>query len=110
MSELVYIPNIGSISIKSGFKLLDITSNNEFTAGKNGVNEIAATGDGKVEFVCFDDKSIVFVKSGMGYPLRKGHPGALGELSPKPHPWLYADNLACRPGGRISGSELGCWY
>lgn len=26
-----------------------------------------------------------------GYPLRKGTPGTLGELSPKPHPWLYAE-------------------
>lgn len=68
MSELVYIPNIGSISNKSGFKLLEVTSNGEFAVGKNGVNAIAATGDGKVEFICFDDKSIAFVKSGMGYP------------------------------------------
>lgn len=26
-----------------------------------------------------------------GYPLRNGKPGTLGELSPKPHPWLYAE-------------------
>ena len=26
-----------------------------------------------------------------GYPLRKGSVGTLGELSPKPHPWLYAE-------------------
>ncbi len=26
-----------------------------------------------------------------GYPLRGGTPGTLGELSPKPHPWLYAE-------------------
>ncbi len=26
-----------------------------------------------------------------GYPLRNGQPGTLGELSPKPHPWLYAE-------------------
>ena len=25
-----------------------------------------------------------------GFPLRKGSCGTLGELSPKPHPWLYA--------------------
>lgn len=31
-----------------------------------------------------------------GYPLRKGQAGTLGELSPKPHPWLYAE--ACRVG------------
>ena len=26
-----------------------------------------------------------------GYALRPGEPGTLGELSPKPHPWLYAE-------------------
>jgi beta-phosphoglucomutase-like phosphatase (HAD superfamily) len=26
-----------------------------------------------------------------GFPLRKGATGTLGELSPKPHPWLYAE-------------------
>ena len=32
-----------------------------------------------------------------GFPLRKGvSAGTLGELSPKPHPWLYAET--CRVG------------
>jgi beta-phosphoglucomutase-like phosphatase (HAD superfamily) len=31
-----------------------------------------------------------------GFPLRKGGPGTLGELAPKPHPWLYAE--ICRVG------------
>ncbi|GAH03938.1 unnamed protein product, partial [marine sediment metagenome] len=31
-----------------------------------------------------------------GFPLRKGNAGTLGELSPKPHPWLYAET--CRVG------------
>ncbi len=26
-----------------------------------------------------------------GFPMRQGEPGTLGELSPKPHPWLYAE-------------------
>jgi beta-phosphoglucomutase-like phosphatase (HAD superfamily) len=26
-----------------------------------------------------------------GFPLRKGEAGTLGELSPKPHPWLYSE-------------------
>jgi beta-phosphoglucomutase-like phosphatase (HAD superfamily) len=28
-----------------------------------------------------------------GYPLRMGQAGTLGELSPKPHPWLYAETF-----------------
>jgi len=31
-----------------------------------------------------------------GFAIRKGQVGTLGELSPKPHPWLYAE--ACRVG------------
>ncbi len=27
-----------------------------------------------------------------GFPLRQGSAGTLGELSPKPHPWLYAES------------------
>ena len=35
-----------------------------------------------------------------GFPLRQGQTGTLGELSPKPHPWLYAE--VCRVGLGIS--------
>lgn len=28
-----------------------------------------------------------------GFAMRGGEPGTLGELSPKPHPWLYAETL-----------------
>lgn len=38
-----------------------------------------------------------------GFPLRKGQVGTLGELSPKPHPWLYAET--CRVGLGIDFSQ-----
>jgi beta-phosphoglucomutase-like phosphatase (HAD superfamily) len=38
-----------------------------------------------------------------GFPLRAGEVGTLGELSPKPHPWLYAE--ACRIGLGIPFAE-----
>jgi beta-phosphoglucomutase-like phosphatase (HAD superfamily) len=38
-----------------------------------------------------------------GFPLRKGEIGTLGELSPKPHPWLYAE--ACRLGLGIDAAD-----
>lgn len=38
-----------------------------------------------------------------GYPLRKGEVGTLGELAPKPHPWLYAE--ICRIGLGIPFEE-----
>ena len=68
MSKLVNIPNMGEITTGSGFRLLAETSNGAFSVGQNGVRVIAATGDGKVEFIGFDDKSLAFVNSGMGYP------------------------------------------
>ncbi|TFG66805.1 MAG: HAD family phosphatase [Anaerolineales bacterium] len=68
MTCLVNVPNIGAISDESGFRLLEKTSNGVFSVGQNGVNAIAATGDAKVEFICFDDKTLAFVNSGMGYP------------------------------------------
>lgn len=38
-----------------------------------------------------------------GFPLRRGEAGTLGELSPKPHPWLYAET--CRVGLGIDFSD-----
>jgi beta-phosphoglucomutase-like phosphatase (HAD superfamily) len=38
-----------------------------------------------------------------GFPLRPGEAGTLGELTPKPHPWLYAE--ACRVGLGIPFAE-----
>ncbi|MFA5292983.1 MAG: HAD family phosphatase [Phycisphaerae bacterium] len=38
-----------------------------------------------------------------GFPLRKGEPGTLGELSPKPHPWLYSE--VCRIGLGLGPEE-----
>ena len=39
-----------------------------------------------------------------GYPLKKGATGTLGELSPKPHPWLYSETA--RVGLGLSGNDL----
>jgi len=46
-----------------------------------------------------------------GYPLRRGEVGTLGELSPKPHPWLYAEvarvglGIPFEERGRVVGIE-----
>jgi beta-phosphoglucomutase len=68
MDELVYIPNLGSISKNSGFIPLEKCSDRLFVAGKNGVVSITATGDHKVEFIAFQKHTIAFVNSQMGYP------------------------------------------
>lgn len=47
---------------------LQQTSNGSFITGKNGVISVIGTGDGKVEFITFEDKILAYVKSAMGYP------------------------------------------
>ena len=44
------------------------TSNDAFVAGIDGVRSVLATGDGKVEFILFDNKVLAYVNSAMGYP------------------------------------------
>ncbi len=50
-----------------------------------------------------DPKDFYDASISAGFPLRKGSVGTLGELSPKPHPWLYAET--CRVGLGISFEE-----
>jgi beta-phosphoglucomutase len=68
MSTLVTIPNIGPISTESGFIPLEKCSDGCFAVGSDGVVSVTATGDKKVEFISFQDHSLAFVKSSMGYP------------------------------------------
>jgi beta-phosphoglucomutase-like phosphatase (HAD superfamily) len=50
-----------------------------------------------------DPKEFYDVIITAGFPLRWGEVGTLGELTPKPHPWLYAE--ACRIGLGIPFEE-----
>jgi phosphoglycolate phosphatase-like HAD superfamily hydrolase len=46
-----------------------------------------------------------------GFPIRRGSPGTLGELAPKPHPWLYAEaarvglGMPCEERNSVAGIE-----
>ena len=68
LGELVYIPNVGSISKNSGFIPLMQCSDGNFNVGNQGVVSITATGDRKVEFIAFQEHTLAFVNSQMGYP------------------------------------------
>ncbi len=68
MSNLVTIPNIGPISTESGFVPLKECSDGSSAVGKDGVVSITATGDRKVEFIAFEDHTLGYVRSAMGYP------------------------------------------
>jgi beta-phosphoglucomutase-like phosphatase (HAD superfamily) len=62
------IPAIGPISGDSGFVPLEVCSDGVFRAGHGGVVSITATGDRKVEFIAFEDSTLAYIKSTMGYP------------------------------------------
>ena len=45
-----------------------ILKNEYFECGKDGVRKILTPDDKKIDIVEFDDKTLCYVKSGMGYP------------------------------------------
>ncbi len=62
------IPGLGRIAGDSGLVPLDACSDGFFRSGRDGVVAIVATGDRKVEFIAFADRTIAYVGSSMGYP------------------------------------------
>ncbi len=64
----MFLPGIGTLKSDSGIIDIKNCSDGFHKAGRNGVAGVYATGDRKVEFICFDDRSIAYVKSAMGYP------------------------------------------
>lgn len=68
MSEIINISNLGNFTADSGLIPLEKSSDGNFIAGKDGVVSVTATGDKKVEFIAFKDRTLAYVKSAMGYP------------------------------------------
>ena len=66
--NMIRIPNLGEMETNGGLVALERTSDGAFRLGKDGVESITATGDGKVEFIAFGDHTLAYVKSAMGYP------------------------------------------
>ena len=62
------IPGFGKLTGNSGFIPLESCLDGHFCTGKDGVKQIFRTGDGKVELIAFDDRTVAYVKSSMGYP------------------------------------------
>ncbi|MEG1887845.1 MAG: HAD hydrolase-like protein, partial [Oscillospiraceae bacterium] len=69
LNRIIHIPDLGDIGSESGFELLSKTSDGRFATGKNGVVDIVATGDKKVEFISFGDSSLACVKSSIAFPV-----------------------------------------
>ena len=68
METIAKIPGLGVIPDSSHLICLDKCSDNTFKVGQNGVMSILATRDQKVEFIAFENYTVAFVRSAMGYP------------------------------------------
>lgn len=68
MEKYFNIPDVGSFDENSGLIKLNECSDGFHKVGTNGVVSITATGDKKVEFIAYENKTIAFVNSAMGYP------------------------------------------
>lgn len=68
ITKTIHIPDLGDFDATSGFRALEITEDQKFQVGKNGVVDIVETGDSKVEFVSFGDHTLACVKSAIAYP------------------------------------------
>ncbi len=66
--NLLYIPVLGEFDESSGLTGIEQCSDGSFSAGEDGVVSITSTGDKKVEFIAFKNRTIAYVKSSMGYP------------------------------------------
>lgn len=62
------IPGIGQLYENSGLIKIEECSDGFYKTGSRGVRQILSTGDRKVEFIIFEDRTIAYVKSLMGYP------------------------------------------
>lgn len=62
------IPDLGEFNDGCGLVKLDACSDGNFKSGFDGVKNIYATGDRKVEFICFENFTLAYVLSAIGYP------------------------------------------
>jgi len=62
------MPGLGEFREGDGLRPLSACSDGSFHVGRDGVRAVMATGDGKVEFIAFEDRTLGYVRSAMGYP------------------------------------------
>lgn len=68
MAAAMTIPGLGVMPGGSGFISLEACSDGHFRVGAGGVVSVMATRDRKVEFITFENHSLAYVKSALGYP------------------------------------------
>jgi beta-phosphoglucomutase-like phosphatase (HAD superfamily) len=67
MSEL-NLPGLGVIHDSDGLVSLDACSDGRFRPGRDGVRHVLTVADRRVEFIVFDDRTLAYVNSSLGYP------------------------------------------
>jgi beta-phosphoglucomutase-like phosphatase (HAD superfamily) len=67
MTDLI-LPGLGAIRGAQGLVPLDACSDGRFRVGRDGVRHVLTPADRRVEFVVFDDRTLAFVNSSLGYP------------------------------------------
>ncbi len=68
MTDQIILACLGTFTSADGLVALAACSDGLHRAGENGVEVVAATGDGKVEFIGFRNNTLAYVKSALGYP------------------------------------------
>jgi beta-phosphoglucomutase-like phosphatase (HAD superfamily) len=67
MMDLI-LPGLGAIRGAEGLVRLDACSDGRFRVDRDGVRQVLTPADRRVEFVVFDDRTLAFVNSSLGYP------------------------------------------
>ncbi len=67
MSDPLVLPGLGVFPPDSGLVRRAACSDGRFRVGADGVTAVAATGDGKVEFIAFAGHTLAYVRSALGY-------------------------------------------
>jgi len=62
------LPGLGLPRDTHGLVSLDVCSDGGFRVGRDGVRHILTPADRRVEFIVFDDRTLAYVGSGLGYP------------------------------------------
>ena len=66
--EMYNIPGFEGLDESCGFVRQPVCSDGRFQEGKDGVKSIYRTGDKKIELISFEDRTLAYVLSSVGYP------------------------------------------
>ena len=68
LSKKIVVPAIGEITKQDGLEFLSEGGDGLYHIGENGVKHILRTADGKVDFIVYENHTLAYINSAMGYP------------------------------------------